>query len=181
MVHDAARSAYDDGSTEVQGFQLGNIAKAAHEKSGGQARLDARQFLGHLLGEFTGRGQNEDLGMLVWREAVEQGQAEGEGLSTARAALHKEIPTFESRLETGFLHGGGGREAASIQGGQIRFAAAKGCEGAGVQGFSRGAYRTWMAQLRLPGLAQTSTVSLYGEQSEKYFSKYPSFTGNKGA
>jgi hypothetical protein len=109
---------------------------------------------------------------------MKQRQAEGQGLATACAALDEQVPPFQPWLETGFLHGGWSGEAAAVQGGQKGFAAAKGCEGACVQRFSRGACRTWLAKLRLPGLAQTNIISLHLEYREKYFSKHRSRTGN---
>ena len=129
VVHDAARRAHDDLGALLQGLELGRVGHATHQGGDGELGHESVQLGAHLLGQLPRRSQDQGLRMAFTSQALQQRQAEGQGLARASAALHQQVAAFETGLDGLGLDGHGGLEAALGQGGQQGFAAAEGCEG----------------------------------------------------
>ncbi len=139
VVLDPAGGAHHHPGAALEGLQLRHVAEPAHQQGGLQARGHAPQLGRHLLGQFPGGREDDGLDLPAILEAVQQGQAEGQGLARAGAALHQQVATPEAGAEGLRLDLGGGGEAAPGEGGQERFRTAQGCEGIKGQAVSRGA------------------------------------------
>jgi len=78
------------------------------------------QLRGHLEGELPGGGEDEGPGLppplLAWRKPFGDGEGEGQGLAGARAGLADEVLALQGQGEGRRLDGGGGGEAAPVEG-----------------------------------------------------------------
>ena len=76
--------------------------------------------VGHLEGELPRGGEDEGPGLppplLAWRKPFGDGQGEGQGLAGARAGLADEVLALQGQGERRRLDGGGGGEAAPVEG-----------------------------------------------------------------
>ena len=123
-VQEPAGTGHDDVDPLGQGPLLGLLAHApedggdSHVHHAGQGLND----LGDLEGELTGGGQDQangvtGAGLVLLRQALDQGQGEGQGLTAAGTSTSQDVAPGEGVGQGGGLDREGGGEAAGRQGG----------------------------------------------------------------
>ena len=127
QVDEATRGAHDDVDAGLERLELGVVADAAVDGQDAQAHVLAGEVevVGDLERELTGRGHDQGLRLALRQvgvrrvaggdRALQDRDAEGEGLAGARAGLADEVGAEQGDREGHLLDGERGGDAGALE------------------------------------------------------------------